>query len=114
MVNKVILIGNAGNAAEVKELTNGDKVANFDMATNESYQDKAGQWKKVTEWHRIVAWRRLAEQVGKQVKKGTAVYIEGKLKTRNYEDKDGKQIYVTEVVATVFRKLTKEDVKNSD
>ncbi len=98
-VNKVILIGNLGKDPEVRHLENGTAVANFSMATSESYKDRnSGERKTITEWHNIVLWRGLAEVAEKYLKKGDQVYIEGKLKTRSWEDKDGNTRYTTEVV----------------
>ena len=98
-VNKAILIGNLGKDPEVRHLENGTAVANFSMATSESYKDRnSGERKTVTEWHNIVLWRGLAEIAEKYLKKGDQVYIEGKLRTRSWEDKDGNTRYTTEVV----------------
>lgn len=99
-VNKVILIGNLGKDPEVKFTPNGVPVAKFSLATNERYKDKAGEWQDRTEWHNIVAWQRLAEIVGEYVKKGSKVYIEGRLQTSSWEDKQsGEKKYRTEIVA---------------
>lgn len=98
-VNKVILVGRLGKEPEVRNLDNGAMVANFSIATSESYKDKVtGDKKEVTEWHNIVLWRGLAEITQKYVHKGDMVYIEGKLRTRSWE-KDGITRYTTEVVA---------------
>ncbi len=98
-VNKAILIGNLGKDPEVRHLENGTAVANFSMATSESYKDRnSGERKTITEWHNIVLWRGLAEVAEKYLKKGDQVYIEGKLRTRSWEDKDGNTRYTTEVV----------------
>src|SRR5215212_3656236 len=98
-VNKVILVGRLGKEPEVRNLDNGAIVANFSIATSESYKDKTtGDKKEVTEWHNIVLWRGLAEIAQKYVHKGDLVYIEGKLRTRSWE-KDGVTRYTTEVVA---------------
>lgn len=99
-VNKVILIGNLGKDPEVKYTPSGTPVAKFSLATNERYKDKAGEWQDRTEWHNIVAWQRLAEIVGEYVKKGSKVYIEGRLQTSSWEDKQsGEKKYRTEVIA---------------
>ena len=99
-VNKVILIGNLGKDPEVKYTPQGTAVAKITLATNESYKDKAGQWQERTEWHNIVAWQRLAEIVGEYVKKGSKLYIEGKLRTSSWDDKEsGQKRYKTEVIA---------------
>src|SRR6201997_2442951 len=99
-VNKVILIGNLGKDPEVKYTPQGTAVAKLTLATNESYKDKAGQWQERTEWHNVVLWQRLAEIAGEYLKKGNKVYIEGRLQTRSWEDKQTNQKkYMTEVVA---------------
>ena len=87
-VNKVILVGNLGKDPEVRYLDNGVAVANFSLATTENYKNKAGERVSQTEWHNIVLWRGLAEVAEKYLKKGASVYIEGKIKTRKWEDKD--------------------------
>ena len=98
-VNKVILVGNLGKDPEVRSLDSGAKVASFSLATTESYKDRnTGERKDVTEWHNIVLWRGLAEIAEKYLNKGSQVYIEGKLQTRSYDDKDGNTRYTTEVV----------------
>jgi single-strand DNA-binding protein len=98
-VNKVILVGRLGKEPEVRNLDNGAAVANFTIATSESYKDKTtGEKKEVTEWHNIVLWRGLAEIAQKYLHKGDLVYIEGKLRTRSWE-KDGVTRYTTEIVA---------------
>lgn len=109
MVNKVILIGNLGRDPEVKYLEGNVAVAKFSLATNESYKDKKGEWQTQTEWHDVVAWRALAERAEKQLKKGSQVFVEGKLTHRKYQDKDGIDRYVTEVVANSFRILDRRD-----
>ncbi|MFZ1676067.1 MAG: single-stranded DNA-binding protein [Saprospiraceae bacterium] len=109
MVNKVILIGNLGRDPEVRYLEGNVAVAKFSVATNESYKDKKGDWQTATEWHDVVAWRALAERAEKQLKKGSQVFVEGKLTHRKYQDKDGIERYVTEVVANSFRVLDRRD-----
>ncbi len=99
-VNKVILVGNLGKDPEVKYTPSGVPVAKFSLATNERYKDKAGEWKDRTEWHNVVVWQRLAEIVGEYVKKGSKIYIEGRLQTSSWEDKQsGEKKYRTEVIA---------------
>jgi single-strand DNA-binding protein len=99
-VNKVILVGNLGKDPEIRTLESGTKVASFSLATSEKYKDKTtGEQRVQTDWHNIVVWRNLAEIVEKYVKKGMQVYIEGKLRTRSWQDKDGHNRYTTEVVA---------------
>lgn len=98
-VNKVILVGNLGADPEIRHLENGVTVANFNLATSETFKDRqTGERREQTEWHRVVAWRGLAEVVEKYVKKGSKVYVEGKLRTRKWE-KDGIDRYTTEVYA---------------
>ncbi|MCL4170679.1 UNVERIFIED_CONTAM: hypothetical protein GTU68_064980, partial [Idotea baltica] len=97
-VNKVILVGNLGKDPEVRHLESGSVVANFPIATSDSYTDKSGQRITQTEWHNVVLWRRNAEIAEKYLSKGRQVYIEGKLRTRNWTDRDGNTRYTTEVV----------------
>lgn len=97
-VNKAILIGNLGADPELRYTSSGQAVANFNMATTEKWKDKDGQMQESTEWHRIVLWARQAEVAKEYLKKGSPVYIEGKIQTRNYEDKDGIKRYITEIV----------------
>lgn len=110
-VNKVILIGNVGKEPEVRYLENNIRVANFPLATTErGYTMSNGNVvPDKTDWHNIVAWRALAETTEKYVHKGTQLYIEGKLKTRNYEDKTGVRRYVTEIYAETIQILTRKD-----
>jgi single-strand DNA-binding protein len=99
-VNKVILVGNLGKDPEIKYTPSGTPVAKFSLATNERYKDKGGEWQDRTEWHNIVAWQRLAEIIGEYVKKGSKLYIEGRLQTSSWEDKQsGEKKYRTEIVA---------------
>ncbi len=104
-VNKVILIGNLGAAPEVKYLSSGTTVANFRMATSENRTNRSGEKTTYTEWHRIVAFGRLAEICGEYLNKGKQVYIEGRLRTRTWEDKDGNKRSTTEIVATQMQML---------
>lgn len=99
-INKVILVGNLGKDPEVKTVSNGVQVARFSVATSESYTNKEGQKIENTEWHNVVLWRGLAGVAEKYLKKGNKVYIEGKLRNRQYDDKDGNKRYTTEVEAT--------------
>lgn len=99
-VNKVILIGNLGKDPEVKYTQSGLPVARVTLATNERFKDKGGEWQDRTEWHNVVLWQRLAEIAGEYLKKGSRVYIEGRLQTRSWDDKNTNQKkYMTEVVA---------------
>jgi len=97
-VNKVILVGNLGKDPEVRHLESGASVANFPIATTETYKDREGNRKEQTEWHNIVLWRGLADIAEKYLKKGNQIYVEGKLRTRSWEDKEGNTRYTTEVV----------------
>ena len=99
-INKVILVGNLGKDPEVRTVQSGALVARFSLATSESYTNKEGQKVENTEWHNIVLWRGLASVAEKYLKKGNKVYIEGKLRNRQYDDKDGNKKYVTEIEAT--------------
>lgn len=104
-VNKVILIGRLGNDPEVKAIGQGSTVAQFNIATSENWMDKSGQKQERTEWHRIVVWNKLAEICGKHLSKGRQVYIEGRLQTRSWEDKQGQKRYTTEIVANTVQFL---------
>lgn len=108
MVNRVILVGNLGKDPEIRTLENGAKVAKFSIATNENYRDKSGEWQQQTEWHDVVAWRSLAERAEATLKKGTAVYLEGKLSTRTWQDQNGNNRRTTEVVANYFRIINRQ------
>ena len=98
-VNKVILIGNLGRDPELRYTKSGQAVANFSLATNERWKDKDGQSQERTEWHRIVTWGKTAELCAQYLSKGRTTYLEGRLQTREYEDKDGIKRYTTEIVA---------------
>ncbi|MVM34321.1 single-stranded DNA-binding protein [Spirosoma sp. HMF4905] len=98
-LNKVTLIGNLGKDPEIQQLEGTISVTKFSLATTESFKDDKGQTQSTTEWHNIVLWRGLAEVAYKYLQKGSLVYLEGKLKTRQFEDKEGKNRYITEIVA---------------
>ena len=98
-LNKVMLIGNLGKDPEIRAIPSGVKVANFSIATTESYTDKGGQKVEKTEWHNIVMWRGLAEVAEKYLRKGKQVYVEGRLQTRSWDDQTGQKKYMTEIVA---------------
>lgn len=105
-INKVILIGNLGQDPEVRYMPQGGAVANLSIATSESWKDKAtGEMKEQTEWHRVVIYQRLAEIAGEYLRKGSKVYIEGKLKTRKWQDQQGVERYTTEIVANELQML---------
>ena len=109
-VNKVILIGNLGKDPEVRYLEGGTAVAKFTLATSENYKDKtSGERKTLTEWHNIVVWRGLAEVAEKYLKKGSQIYVEGKLRSRQWQDKDGVNRYTTEIVADTLQMIGKKD-----
>ncbi|MDB4533294.1 single-stranded DNA-binding protein [Vicingaceae bacterium] len=109
-INKVILVGNLGKDPEVRYLEGGTAVANFPIATSETFKDRtSGERKTNTEWHNIVVWRGLAEIAEKYLKKGSQIYLEGKLRTRQWQDKDGNNRYTTEVVADNLQMLGRKD-----
>jgi single-strand DNA-binding protein len=109
-INKVILVGHLGRDPEVRTTESGVKVARFTMATTESYKDKEGERKDMTEWHTIICWRGLAEVAEKYLNKGKQIYVEGRLRTRSWEDNNGAKRYVTEVFADNFVMLgTRQD-----
>lgn len=106
-INKVIILGNLGQDPEMKFMPNGDAVTNISVATSESWKDQQGQIQEKTEWHRIVAFRKLAEIMGKYLQKGSKIYIEGKIKTRKWQDQNGNDRYTTEIVADNMQMLDK-------
>lgn len=108
LVNKVQLIGNLGAAPEFKTLDNGNNMARFSIATNESYRDKNGEKVENTQWHNVVAWGKSAELLNQYLDKGSKVAIEGKLVNRSWDDKDGNKHYTTEVVVNDFMMLDKK------
>ena len=108
-VNKVILVGHLGKDPEIRHLEGNTSVATFSLATTESYINKEGKKVEQTEWHNIVAWRGLADIAAKYLQKGKQVYVEGKLRTRSYDDKDGKKRYVTEIFAENLTLLGKKE-----
>ena len=108
-VNKVILIGNLGRDPETRYTTGGDAVTNLNIATSEQWKDKNGEKQERTEWHRVVLFGRQAEVAGEYLKKGRSVYIEGRLQTRKYTDKDGVEKYSTEIVADRMQLLGGRD-----
>ena len=113
-INKVILIGRLGSDPEVRYTPSGVAVANFSVATSEEWKDKdSGEKKERTEWHRIVAWRRLGEICGEYLSKGKQVYVEGRLQTRSWEDRDGNKKYTTEIIANDIQFLGSRDMSDS-
>jgi single-strand DNA-binding protein len=114
-INKAILIGRLGSDPEVRYTPSGVAVANFSIATSEEWRDKdSGEKKERTEWHRIVAWRKLGEICGEYLSKGRQVYIEGRIQTRDWEDKDGNKRYTTEIVANDVQFLGGRDSGSGD
>jgi len=112
-VNKAILIGNVGKDPDVRHLENDVTVARFTLATSESYKKSSGEVVKTTEWHNIVLWRGLAQVAEKYVKKGSQIYIEGKIRTRSYDDKDGNKKYFTEIQGDNLTLLGKKESSDS-
>ena len=116
-VNKVILVGNIGADPESRYMPNGDAVANVRLATTESWKDKAsGEKREITEWHRLVFYRKLAELVSSYVKKGSQLYVEGRIRTRKWQDKEGQERYTTEIEVTEMQLLggRRSDQPNGD
>jgi len=112
-VNKVILVGNLGTEPEIRYTPSGSAVANFSLATHDQWTGKDGQKEEKTEWHKIVAWGRLGEICGEYLKKGSQVYIEGRIQTRSWEDRDGNKRYTTEIHAFVMQMLGSASKKES-
>lgn len=113
-VNKVILVGNLGKDPEMRHIDGNISVAKFPLATSEVYKNKDGQRVTQTEWHNVVLWRQLAETAEKFLKKGSLVYIEGKLRTRNWDDKDGNKKYITEVIGDSMTLLGRKTDENGN
>ena len=105
-LNKVMLIGNLGKDPEVRYTAGGTAVASFSIATTEKFKGKSGDWEEKTEWHNITLWARLAEIAGEYLSKGKTVYIEGRLQTRKWQDKEGKDRYTTEIVGEKMQMLS--------
>jgi single-strand DNA-binding protein len=112
-INKVILVGNLGADPEIRYTPSGTAVANFRLATSETRTNKEGQKETKTEWHRIVTFGKLAEICGEYLAKGKQVYIEGKIQTRSWDDKDGTKKYMTEIVANTMQMLGGKDASSS-
>lgn len=108
-VNKVILVGRLGNDPEIRYTQQGVAVTNFNMATSENWMDKSGQKQERTEWHRIVVWGKMAEICSQYLAKGRQVFVEGRLQTRQWDDKDGQKRYTTEIVAATVQFLDRGD-----
>lgn len=112
-INKVILIGNVGKDPEVRHLEGGASVATITLATSERYKDRNGETKEQTEWHTIVAWRQLADLAGNYIRKGSQIYVEGRIRTRSYDDQSGNKRYVTEILADSIQLLGRKSDSNS-
>jgi len=113
-INKVILVGNVGADPEVRHLDNNVAVANLRLATSESYIAKNGERVTTTEWHNLVLWRGLAEMAEKYIRKGKQIYVEGRIRTRSYDDKDGQKRYITEIYGDVVRLLGSRDAQQGE
>jgi single-strand DNA-binding protein len=105
MLNKATLIGRVGKEPETRYLPNGEAVTNLSLATTENYKDKNGEKQEKTEWHNLTFYRRLAEVVGEYVKKGALIYVEGRIQTRKWQDKEGKDRYTTEIIVNEMKML---------
>lgn len=110
-LNKVLLIGNLGKDPEVRYTASGTAVTSFSLATSEKFKNKGGEWEERTEWHNVTLWGRLAEIAGEYLGKGKTVYIEGRLQTRKWQDKEGKDRYTTEIVGEKMQMLSKKDTE---
>ncbi len=108
-INKVILVGRLGNDPEIRYTQQGVAVSNFNLATSENWMDKSGQKQEKTEWHRVVVWGKMAETCSQYLGKGRQVYVEGRLQTRQWDDKDGQKRYTTEIVASTVQFLDRGD-----
>lgn len=108
-VNKVILVGNVGKDPEVRHLESGAAVATITLATSERYRTQNGETKELTEWHTIVAWRQLADLASNYIHKGSQIYVEGRLRSRSWDDQNGNKRYVTEILADVIQLLGRKD-----
>jgi single-strand DNA-binding protein len=108
-VNKVILLGRLGKDPEIRKIDANTTKAAFPLATSEAYKGQDGTWTEITDWHNIVMWRGVAERAERDLRKGSVVYLEGKLKTRSWEDKDGNKRYTTEVVVDNFQAMSRND-----
>lgn len=112
-VNRIILVGRLGKDPDVKKMTNDESVANVTLATTENWKDKTGVKQEKTEWHNLVFYRRLAEIAGQYLKKGSQIYVEGKIQTRKWEDKEGQDRYTTEIVVSEMQMLGNKAVSQS-
>ena len=108
-LNKVLLIGNVGKEPEVRHLESGAAVASFTLATTERFKDKSGEMKELTEWHNIVAWRQLADLASNYIHKGSQIYVEGRIRSRSWDDQNGMKRYVTEILADTIQLLGRRE-----
>ncbi len=108
-LNKVLLIGNTGRDPEIRYTASGTAVASFSLATSEKFKNKGGEWEERTEWHNIILWGRLAEIAGEYLTKGKTVFIEGRLQTRKWQDRDGKDRFTTEIVGEKMQMLSRKE-----
>lgn len=113
MINKVILVGKAGKDADIKHFQNDNAVLEFSLATTESWKDKEGKWQEKTEWHQVKMFGKNVGKIAERILKGLTIYVEGKISTRSYDDKDGNKRYVTEIVADQLRVVGKPQGDNS-
>ncbi|NLX40302.1 MAG: single-stranded DNA-binding protein [Bacteroidales bacterium] len=108
-LNKVLLIGNVGRDPEIRHLEGGASVASFSLATTERYKDRNGETREITEWHNIVAWRQLADLASRFIKKGSQIYVEGRIRSRSWDDANGQKRYITEILADSIQLLGRRD-----
>lgn len=113
-LNKAMIIGNLGKDPEMRATASGQSVATFSLATGEKFKNKSGEWEERTEWHNVVLWGRLAEIAGEYLAKGKTVYIEGRIQTRKWQDKDGRDRYTTEIVGDKMQMLSSRGESKAD
>lgn len=113
-VNKVLLIGRVGTDPELRKMENSRSKLNLRIATTESYKNPNGEWHDITDWHTIVMWGPMAERGEKDIKKGNLIYVEGKIRTRSWEDKDGNKRYATEVISEYYQNLSPKEYAQKD
>lgn len=109
MINKVILLGNLGKDPEVRHLESGSVVAKFPLATNESYRDRNGEWQQITDWHNVVMWGNAAERAEKYLKVGSTIFVEGKIRTRKWQDSSGIDHYTTEIIVLNYKLVDRKE-----
>lgn len=113
-VNKVMLIGRVGMDPELRKMDNSRSKLNLRLATTESYKNPSGEWQDITDWHTIVMWGPMAERGEKDIKKGNLIYVEGKIRTRSWEDKEGHKRYATEVISEYYQNLSPREHYNRE